>query len=210
MKTIIITTILFISFSANAQYDSSPQLGVFVNPGLRDFTFNYGEMKTRFGLEAGLNVKHSTTNGVLRLVYAAGLTYDIYKREDRAVENRYTVSENKVKGAIVIFRPEFRIINRPRVSMYAGVGPKFCALYSFMEKRTVTENGITQVEGWQRKGFYELSYFGIHAAVSVDYKFSEHWALNLGLNAFTSFEFEFYDGDIYSGGNVTTGIAYVF
>lgn len=210
MKTIALTILLFSSFNGSAQYDRSPQLGVFVNPGLRDFTFNYGKMKTRFGLETGINVKHSTRNGVLRLVYAAGLTYDYYKREDRDDVNRYTESKNKFQGIIVLFRPEFRIVNRERFSMYAGVGPKFCSFYSSREKRTVTENGVTTEEGWQKKGAYELSYFGIHAAMSVDYKFSEHWALNLGLNAFTSFEFEFFDGDIYSGGNVITGIAYVF
>lgn len=208
MKTLI-ATLLLIPFIGNAQYGRNPQFGTFLNAGLRDLTFNRGGFKTRFGLEAGLNVKHYTRNGVLRLVYAAGMTYDVYKRQDRTIE-RYSLIDNKVKGVTVLFRPEFRIMNKERVSMYIGVGPRFTTFYSFMEKRVTTENGITTVEDWEKRGTNEVAYFGIHAAISVDYKFTEHWALNLGLNAFTGFEYEFYDGDIYSGGNITTGIAYVF
>lgn len=208
MKTLI-ATLLLIPFIGFTQYDSSPQFGTFMNAGLRDYTYNYGKIKSRYGFDAGLNVKHSTRNGVLRMVYAVGLSYDYYKREEITV-SRQSIIEDKVKGINVVFRPEFRIMNKERVSMYIGVGPRFSGFYSFMQKRVVTENGITKVENWQRRGTDEVVYFGIHGAISIDYKFAEHWALNLGLNAFTGFEFDFYDGDIFSGGNVTTGIAYVF
>lgn len=208
MKLILAITLL-IPLLGIAQYDSSPQFGAFLNSGLRDFTFNNGEMKNKFSLEAGLSVKHSTRNGVLRLVYAAGMTYDVLKRQDRTVD-RYTVIDNRIKGINVYFRPEFRILNRERVSMYVGVGPRFTSFYSFREKRVTTENGITTTKGWEKRGTYEVAYFGAHVAISVDYKFAEHWALNLGLNAFTGFEFEFFDGNIYSGGNLMTGVAYVF
>jgi hypothetical protein len=209
MKLILAIT-LFIPLLGVAQYDSSPQFGAFLNPGIRDFTFNTGGVKTKFGLEAGLNVKHSTRNGLLRLVYAVGHSYDFFKGEDRTIENSYSIIDNRIKGVNVLFRPEFKIMNRERVSMYIGVGPRFSAFYSFMEKRTTTENGITTNEGWKKKGIYEVAFFGIHGAISVEYKFAEHWALNLGLNAFTGFEFEFFNGEIYSGGNLTTGVAYVF
>ncbi|WP_294674299.1 hypothetical protein [uncultured Fluviicola sp.] len=209
MKTLI-TTLLFIPFIGLAQYDSSPQFGAFLNPGIRDFTLGSGEIKTKFGLEAGLNVKHSTRNGVLRLVYAVGHSYDVFKRKARTIEKGYSIIDNRIKGVNVLFRPEFRIVNRERVSMYVGVGPRFSAFYSFMEKRAITENGITTIEGWKKKGIYEVAFFGAHAAISIEYKFAEHWVLNLGLNAFTGFEFEFFNGEIYSGGNLTTGVAYVF
>jgi hypothetical protein len=210
MKTWI-TTLLLIPFLSNAQYDPSPQFGAFVNGGLRDFTTSNPIIKTRLGVDAGINIKHSTNNGRLRLVYSVGLIYDQYKLEDKTPAiNRFTEIDQKVKGVSVFFRPEFKIMNKERVSMYIGVGPRFSAFYSFMEKRVTTENGITTTQGWGKRGFNEVAYFGIHAAISVDYKFAEHWALNLGLNAFTSFEFEFYDGNIYSGGNLTTGVAYVF
>ena len=186
MKTLI-ATLFLIPFIGFAQYGRSSQFGTFLNAGIRDFTFNNGEYKTRFGLEAGLNVKHYTRNGVLRLVYAAGITYDVYKRQDRLVVDRYTVIDNKIKGVTILFRPEFRIMNKERVSMFIGVGPRFASTYSFMEKRETTENGITTAPGWEKRGTYEVAYFGIHAAISVDYKFADQWVLNLVFNAFTGF-----------------------
>ncbi|AEA44239.1 outer membrane beta-barrel protein [Fluviicola taffensis] len=208
---LILAIVILIPFLGIAQYDSSPQFGAFVNGGLRDFTTSYSTVKTRIGLDAGINIKHSTRNGRLRLVYSVGMIYDQYKLEDKTIAiNRFTDIERRVKGVSVFFRPEFKIMNKELVSMYIGVGPRFSAFYSFLEKRVTTENGITTTQGWEKRGTNEVAYFGMHAAIAVEYKFAEHWALNMGLNAFTSFEFEFYDGNIYSGGNVTTGVAYIF
>lgn len=208
MKTLI-ATLLFIPFMGFAQYGRSPQFGAFANAGLRDYTSGTAKVKSRYGLDMGLNVKHSTRNGVLRMVYGVGFIYDYYQREYTS-EDRYSISESKVNGVSILFRPEFRILNKERISMYIGVGPRFSHFYSFREKSTVTENGVTTVQGWENKSYRELSYFGAHISLSVDYKFAEHWALNLGLNAFTGFEFEFFGGNIFSGGNVTTGVAYIF
>jgi hypothetical protein len=107
MKTWI-TTLLLIPFLSNAQYDPSPQFGAFVNGGLRDFTTSNPIIKTRLGVDAGINIKHSTNNGRLRLVYSVGLIYDQYKLEDKTPAiNRFTEIDQKVKGVSVFFRPEF-------------------------------------------------------------------------------------------------------
>ena len=209
MKTLI-TALLLIPSLGFSQYDTRPQFGAFLNGGVRDFTTGNPTIKSTFGIDAGVNIKHYTENGRLRLVYAVGMTFDRYKLEDKTVINRFTDIDQRVKGISVLFRPEFKIVNREKLSMHAGVGPRFSALYSFMEKRVTIENGISITENWQKRGSNEVGYFGIHAAISVDYKFDEHWALNLGLNAFGGFEFEFFDGNSYSGANLTTGMAYVF
>jgi hypothetical protein len=206
MKLILAIT-LFIPLLGISQYDSSPQLGVFINSGIRDFSFNEDNFKNRFGLEAGLTVKHSVANGLLRFVYSPGITDDWYKRD----YNGYIITHSRVEGVTVMFRPEFRIINKPKFSVYGGVGPRFSYLYSFKEKSVLTkEDGTMLVKEWERKNSYEGFYLGIHAAVSVEYKFAKHWALNLGLNAFAGATLGIFDVNSCTGENFTTGMAYVF
>ncbi|MDF3028574.1 MAG: hypothetical protein K0S23_2881 [Fluviicola sp.] len=206
MKFILAIT-LFIPLLGISQYDSSPQLGAFINPGIRDFSFNEDNFKNRFGLEAGLTAKHSVANGLLRFGYSVGMTYDWYKRDYKG----YIITDSRVEGVAVMFRPEFRIINKPKFSVYAGAGPRFSYLYSFKEHSVMKkEDGTTLVKGWERKNSYEGFYLGIHAAVSVEYKFAEHWAFNLGLNAFAGATLGIFDINSCTGENLTTGVAYVF
>lgn len=208
MKLILAIT-LFIPLLGISQHDSNPrpQLGAFINTGLRGFSFNEDNYKNRFGLEAGLTAKHSIANGLLRFVYAPGITYDWYKRDYKG----YVITKSRVEGVALLFRPEFRIINRPKFSVYAGAGPRFSYFSSFKEKAVLTkEDGTVLVKGWERKGSYEGFYIGIHGAVSAEYKFAEHWALNLGLNAFAGATFGIFDINSCTGENLTTGVAYVF
>lgn len=206
MRTIL-TTLFLIPVLAFSQYSRSPQLGFYMSGGLRDYTAGAVKIKSRHGFDLGLNVKHSTRNGILRLVYAGGFISDYYRTETL---HKDRIKETKIKGISILIRPEFRILNKERFALFIGVGPRFSSFISYKEKSVFLENGQTTVFPWKERPELKESYFGAHVSISADYKFAKHWALNLGINGFTGFEFAFYDGSIFSGGNITIGMAYVF
>lgn len=206
---LITLLILVLAFTSFSQEQPKPQVGIYFNTGLRDATFGATMLKKRYGCGLGLNIKHSTRNGILRMVYGLGYSYDYYMAESKSDISTYTIF-SKVQGLEIILRPEFRFVNQPKFSMYGGIGPRFCNFYSYKRRTNTLENGVTTLTNWQSVGYNEKSMFGIHANISLDYKVTEHFVLNAGINAFTSFEFEFYDGDIYSGGNLHAGFMYSF
>ncbi|MNU66865.1 hypothetical protein D3C71_561880 [compost metagenome] len=206
MKTLLLI-IFFIPVIGSAQFEATPQLGIYSNIGLRKQNQMVRRYRDNHGIGGGLTFKHSTAKGYLRFVYVLGLTHDTY--DMIMVSPDDWIRKEELKGVNFLIRPEFRCLNRKGFSLYIGAGLAINGYYSFMRKDIETsENGVV-VHGGKTQGYNNGLYYGLHASLSMDYRINKYLALNFGANIDGYLQLEL-SGTVYTGQNLSLGLSYCF
>jgi hypothetical protein len=206
---LILAILLFVPFCGKTQDEATPQVGIYANIGLRQQNQMIKRYRDNHGIGGGLTIKHSSARGYLRFVYSLGLTSDNYDMVMTSPPEEEWIRKEKIKSINFLVRPEFRCLNRKGFSLYIGTGPAINGYYSFMRKDIQTEDGHVAVSGGKTRGYDGGFFFGWHGSLSMDYRINKHLSVNLGASIDGYLRFEF-SGTVYTGQNLTTGVAYVF